>query len=423
MHSHVGLQASGSNTMWDGDKESSESTDSVSALETARPKGEHPHLLYTGAIHPAMESKILALELLHYVLENVKFTRDFVLRSGPQFHGAIRNYLCVSLLKNCTSDNSRVVHLSLRMFALLVRNFRAILKNEVEAFVTNVFFVILDSKNSPIEHKSLVVTLFEEICSDPATLAEIFLNYDCDLSAVDLFHRIVNTLSRVARSDTDEPKSGNSIGFVAGAGAARAEKMRNEHRELRLDAMRALRQVLASLHASIVEPMNANEGGPPSEFAAALSADEVKSVGSTGDESMGSNPSTPSRPKGSDSGKQNLVQIYDSKKKRRQEESEAVLRFNQKPSAGIKYAAECGHINGDDPADIARYLLVNKDRFEKTQIGEYLGREAEYQGGMSLKVLHEYVRLMDFAGLQFDDGIRYYLSGFRLPGEAQKVSL
>ena len=409
MHSHIGLQSSGSNPMWDGQQDGSESQDAGGSIADIPRPSEKPHLVFTGAIHPAMESKILALELLHYVLENVKFSREFVQRSGPQFHSAIRNYLCVSLLKNCTSDNSQVVHLSLRMFALLVRNFRTILKNEVEAFVTNVFFVILDSKNSPIEHKNLVVTLFEEICSDPTTLAEIFLNYDCDLSAVDLFHRIVNTLSRVARSDEQESKSGSTIGFVAGAGAARAEKVRGEQRELRLDAMRALRQVLASLHASIVEPMNRVEEFPPSG---------ISSAASVGEESLEEKP----RPEGNgESGKQSLVQIYDSKKKRRQEESEAVLRFNQKPAAGIKYAAECGHLNAEDPADIARYLQQNKDRFEKTMIGEFLGREVEYQNGMSLKVLHEYARLMDFADLEFDDAIRFYLSGFRLPGEAQKV--
>ena len=71
----------------------------------------------------------------------------------------------------------------------------------------------------------------------------------------------------------------------------------------------------------------------------------------------------------------------------------------------------------------ARYLLKHKDELDKTQIGEYLGREAEYQNGFSLRVLHEYARLLDFAGLVFDDAIRFFLSGFRLPGEAQKVSL
>ena len=68
-------------------------------------------------------------------------------------------------------------------------------------------------------------------------------------------------------------------------------------------------------------------------------------------------------------------------------------------------------------------VVNNKDRFDKTQIGEYLGREPDYQDGFSLKVLHAYVNAMDFSGLMFDDAIRFYLSGFRLPGEAQKVRI
>ena len=77
--------------------------------------------------------------------------------------------------------------------------------------------------------------------------------------------------------------------------------------------------------------------------------------------------------------------------------------------------------DGGDPTDVARYLLQNKDLLENTMIGEYLGREPEYQEGFSPKVLHAYVNMLDFEGLLFDDAIRFYLSGFRLPGEAQKV--
>lgn len=36
-------------------------------------------------------------------------------------------------------------------------------------------------------------------------------------------------------------------------------------------------------------------------------------------------------------------------------------------------------------------------------------------------MLHEYVDMMDFKLMRFDDAIRHYLSGFRLPGEAQKI--
>jgi hypothetical protein len=401
LQSHIGLQASASNDTWDGDKLQSMSERGERAIGddgSLPPVPEKAHLVYTSAIHPALESKLLALELLLYVLDHTNFSESgFIQHCGPQFHAAIRNYLCVSLLKNCTSDNTEVVSLSLSIFVPVVRHFRIVLKKEIEAFVTNVFFVILDSKNSPAEHKSLVVNTFNEICSDPNTLAEIFLNYDCDLSAVDLFHRIVNTLSRQSRTGLHEPVKSGMTSFMGGPSEAQMEKFRTESRELRLDAMRALRQILASLHASIVEPMEQRS---------------VASEKKKGDEASSGT---------ENGGKQNLVEIYGSKKKRRAEESEAVLRFNQKPSAGIAYAAKCKHIDADDPRDVASYLLKNKDVFEKTQIGEYLGREAEYQNGFSLKVLHEYVRLMDFTDLVFDDAIRFFLSGFRLPGEAQKV--
>jgi len=130
----------------------------------------------------------------------------------------------------------------------------------------------------------------------------------------------------------------------------------------------------------------------------------------------------PTKPASEDAAaKKTLVEMYDSKKKRREEESQAALKFNQKPIAGLKYASEKGHLDADDPVDVAKYLLRNKDLFEKAQIGEFLGREKEWQGGFALKVLRAYGEELDFKGMEFDEAIRYYLSGFRLPGEAQKI--
>jgi Sec7-like guanine-nucleotide exchange factor len=407
---HSGLQTSGSNIVWDSSKDPIGGGGHDTFGGENGKKVDGLQQMYAGAIHPALESKLLALDLLLYVLKRTDMSGSFLQECGPQFHYAIRNYLCVSLLKNCTSDDTTIVKLSLLVFVPIFQDFRSILKAEIEAFVTNVFFVILDSKNSPMEHKSLVVTLFNEICSDPKTLAEIFLNYDCDLSAVDLFHRIINTLSKVARMtdlDASDSSATTMSSLITGSGGARMERIRTQHRELRLNAMKALRQVLASLNASIVEPM---------EFNGSASADEISKF------------STPAKSMTMENGhgngsemKKSLVEIYDDKKKRREEDSEIVLRFNQKPKAGIAYAEKCGHIDSSNPADVARFLLKNKDRFEKTQIGEYLGREPDYDNGMPLKVLHEYVQQMDFDGLQFDNAIRHYLSGFRLPGEAQKI--
>ena len=421
----------------------SSSSNASSPFQKSRPKAItsakllNDPILSTSAIsplsqNPALESKILALELILYIL-SLDYQTSRTLNSSNQlssssifanhlaasqpFQFAMRHYLCVSLLKNSTSNITSVVGLSLRIFVPLIRHFRSHLKTEIEAFVTNVFFVILDSSNSTMEHKSLVVTLFEEICSDPDTLAEIFLNYDCDLSAVDLFHRIVNTLGKVAKVDENTLTTGGDVSSteleaIVGVGAEKRKTfLRQAIRQLRLDAMRALRQVLVSLHASIVTPFDASTDHIE---------DDLSNLRIDGTENIATNPSAEEEKK-----QNTLVQIYDSKKKYKEEQLEVILRFNRSPLKGIAYAGECGHIDADDPVDVARYLLKNGNdgsKIDKTQIGEFLGREAEYQDGFCLKVLHEYTNLLDFEKMDFDEAIRFFLSGFRLPGEAQKVS-
>jgi guanylate kinase len=397
-------------------------------------------------VNPAMESKILALELLLYVLDHA--TPSAALFSTPSFSFAIRNYLCVSLLKNCTSNNTRIVALSLRLFIPIIRHFREGLKTEIEAFVTNVFFVILDSPNSTVEHKSLVVTLFQEICSCEDTLAEIFLNYDCDLSAVDLFHRIVTTLSRAASKvggETDFSDRG-----VFSSGNHQSMALRQAHRELKLSAMRALRQVLASLYESLkVQGMDARfalgaggGGGGGTDSITAMSGDgasvysgnpSLSSYDATAASSstmIGSSlnhASTPKNAPHSDNinnkaaSSSSIVKMYDSKKKRREQEIEIYLRFNKKPAAGIKFAGDSGFLDVSSPVEVAKFLHSVKEKVDKTQIGDYLGREPEFQGGFGVLVLHAYVDMLDFSEMAFDDAIRYFLSGFRLPGEAQKV--
>ena len=373
---------------------------------------------------PALDSKILALDLILEILQRTE--TEIFMNAGPHLIYAVRNYLCHSLLKNCTINNTYVVNLSLQLFVPLIRHFRSHLKTEIEAFVTNVFFVILDSKNSTVEHKLRVVLLFEEICSDTATLAEIFLNYDCDLSAVDLFQRIVNTLARVAKIGLHSQGMESTGLFVGNAGATRAEKIRQDHRALRLEAMKAVRKILASLYASIVatsmgrkdveaedvqrlESSVRNVSDKAVKGAKFLIGNDPDAKLSTGDEAGGVE-------------RQSLVQIYDSKKKRKEDFAKVILKFNQKPKAGIKLAAEVGLLNEEDPADVAQFLLTHRDSLDKTQTGEFLGMEAEYKNGFMLKVLNHYAYGMDFTGLQFDDAIKMYLSGFRLPGEAQKVS-
>ena len=64
----------------------------------------------------ALNSKILSLELILAVFEHC----GEAFQNGEKFVYAVQSYLCVSLLKNCMSNQTAVAHLSLKIFLLLV---------------------------------------------------------------------------------------------------------------------------------------------------------------------------------------------------------------------------------------------------------------------------------------------------------------
>jgi brefeldin A-inhibited guanine nucleotide-exchange protein len=135
------------------------------------------------------------LELILHILQN----SGPAFRTGERFVYAIRNYLCVSLLGNCTSQVAQVVGLSLQIFVALLDGFKDHLKSEVEVFITTIFLRILESENSTYDHKLRVLEVFHRICFDSSALVEIFINYDCDLDAIDLFRRIVDSFAKIAK--------------------------------------------------------------------------------------------------------------------------------------------------------------------------------------------------------------------------------
>ncbi|XP_062218449.1 brefeldin A-inhibited guanine nucleotide-exchange protein 1-like isoform X2 [Phragmites australis] len=89
--------------------------------------------------------------------------------------------------------------------------------------------------------------------------------------------------------------------------------------------------------------------------------------------------------------------------------------FNRKPSKGIDFLIKSKRI-GHSPEDVASFLR-NTAGLNATMIGDYLGERDEFP----IKVMHAYVDALNFEGMGFGEAIRYYLRGFRLPGEAQKI--
>jgi brefeldin A-inhibited guanine nucleotide-exchange protein len=117
---------------------------------------------------------------------------------------------------------------------------------------------------------------------------------------------------------------------------------------------------------------------------------------------------------------ESMVNVFDRKQKMQEEIETGILKFNLSPRKGLAYLASLNHIEMT-PEGVAKFLIQYQDRLDKSVVGEYLGREREYEGGFCLRVLHEYVDSMDFTNMAFDLAIRQFLNGFRLPGEAQKI--
>nr|GMC87479.1 brefeldin A-inhibited guanine nucleotide-exchange protein 1 [Ipomoea batatas] len=92
-----------------------------------------------------------------------------------------------------------------------------------------------------------------------------------------------------------------------------------------------------------------------------------------------------------------------------------VSLFNRKPSKGIDFLMNNKKI-GNSPEEVASFLK-NTSGLNATMIGDYLGEREEFP----LKVMHAYVDSFNFEQMDFGEAIRYFLRGFRLPGEAQKI--
>ena len=173
----------------------------------------------------ALQNKILSLELLLDILTN----SGPAFRNGEKFIFAIRSYLCVSLLNNCTSQVAQVVGLSLQIFINLIQNFKEHLKSELEVFISTIFLRILESENSTYDHKYRVVEVFQIICKDPSSLIELFINYDCDLEAINLFSSIVDGFAKIAKNPSLSFANRGSVEFMSST----TKKYQQEEQQLR----------------------------------------------------------------------------------------------------------------------------------------------------------------------------------------------
>lgn len=58
-----------------------------------------------------------------------------------------------------------------------------------QVFFKEIFLNILETSSSTFEHKWMVIQALTRICADAQSVVDMYVNYDCDLSAANLFQR------------------------------------------------------------------------------------------------------------------------------------------------------------------------------------------------------------------------------------------
>uniref|UniRef100_A0A8C0KYA1 ARF guanine nucleotide exchange factor 1 n=1 Tax=Canis lupus dingo TaxID=286419 RepID=A0A8C0KYA1_CANLU len=348
-----------------------------------------------------LRSKILSLQLLLSILQNA----GPVFRTNEMFINAIKQYLCVALSKNGVSSVPEVFELSLSIFLTLLSNFKTHLKMQIEVFFKEIFLYILETSTSSFDHKWMVIQTLTRICADAQSVVDIYVNYDCDLNAANIFERLVNDLSKIAQGRGSQELGMSNVQELS---------LRKKGLECLVSILKCMVEWSKDQYVNPNSQTTLGQEKPLEQETSEIKHPEtinrygsLNSLESTSSSGIGSYSTQMS---GTDNPEQ-----FEVLKQQKEIIEQGIDLFNKKPKRGIQYLQEQGML-GTTPEDIAQFLH-QEERLDSTQVGEFLGDNDKF----NKEVMYAYVDQHDFSGKDFVSALRMFLEGFRLPGEAQKI--
>lgn len=337
-----------------------------------------------------LRGKVLSLELLKVVMEN----GGPVWRTNERFLNAIKQYLCLSLLKNSALSVMAIFQLQCGIFMSLLSKFRSGLKAEIGIFFPMLVLRVLENVLQPsFLQKMTVLNLLEKISQDPRIMVDIFVNYDCDVDAPNIFERVVNGLLKTALG----PPSGSTTSLSP-----------IQDITFRHESVKCLVSIIKSMGAWMDQQLRLGDSFVLKSSDSDATENHLILNGEDG--TVSDNELHPEL-----NSEHSDAATLEQRRAYKIELQKGISLFNRKPSKGVEFLIGTQKIGGS-PEDVASFLK-NTSGLNETIIGDYLGEREEFP----LKVMHAYVDSFDFKGMDFGEAIRFFLRGFRLPGEAQKI--
>ncbi|CAB1317567.1 unnamed protein product [Coregonus sp. 'balchen'] len=315
-----------------------------------------------------LRSKVLSLQLLLSILQNA----GPIFKTNEMFINAIKQYLCVALSKNGVSSVP-------------------------EVFFKEIFLYILETSTSSYDHKWMVIQSLTKICADAQSVVDIYVNYDCDLNAANIFERLVNYLSKIAQG---------RVGHELGTTPSQELSLRKKGLECLVSILKCMvewsndQYVNPNSQTSLgqekpVDQEPSESTKPPESINHYSSLNSLDSTASSG---IGSYSTLMS---GTDNAEQ-----FEVLKQQKEIIEQGIDLFNKKPKRGIQYLQEQGML-GTTPEDLAQFLH-QEERLDSTQVGEFIGDNER----INKEVMYAYVDQMDFQGKDFVSALRLFLEGF-----------
>jgi hypothetical protein len=136
------------------------------------------------------QGKLLALEMVGRVLGNPQHAWNHV---GELFCRHLRQPLCLVLLRNCAAADPAAYALAVRLLGsiLSLPRLRLGLRAELGAFYPLLLLRPLEQEAPDLGTLTAALGTLKALMGDPQLVVDLFINYDCDLQASNLFERTV----------------------------------------------------------------------------------------------------------------------------------------------------------------------------------------------------------------------------------------
>jgi len=430
------------------------------------------------------ETCVLALSLVNIALETMSDVDALSVRY-PRLLSIMQNDLCRNLLRLSTSEDLTILGLALRVIFNLFNSIKDHLKVQLEVFLTSVHLRTLSFSNPPNskervwssspERRELALESLLEFCREPMLMADLYLNYDCDINCTNLFETICCTLAKVANPENESADQSGGESESGSEGHSSDDDAVEPWQKPRLNILNrlALEGVLAVIDA-IARRCRASskyEGAQPDKALLDQREDILSpSPPDSGNSAflgntlyISKNPTIDGSASVNDSSEYDFCTIstssapikfdrraaperFDSemsdhdiewlskaryhtslalreRKIRKRRMAKAALEFNERSRdrEWIEEAERVGVLPTPATPNSVASFLYSTPKLDKAKIGLYLSKGPKEKYRFHSEVLESFASLFDFSGMSFSEALRTFLGGFRLPGEAQCI--